>query len=148
MQQVGGQDIDTAAGTKIPIYIYLLNGWKIVPQSANHTLNVTNGILLVDGGGDPFNDATSYTVRINYQQPVQAITTDTLAAAASFWDTLIEGNYSAAEILRIVSAVVAGKSSGGPGTPVFRDLNDSKNRVSGTADSSGNRTAATYDATE
>ena len=72
--QVGGDDIDTSAGTKIPIYAFLLNGWKIKPQEANHTLNVTDGILLVSGGGDPFMDTTgSYIVRINYQQPVQAI---------------------------------------------------------------------------
>jgi hypothetical protein len=74
MSQLGGNDIDVGAGTSIPIYIYLQNGWKIKPKEANHTLNVTNGILLVDGGGDPFdNTAGAFTVRINYQQPVQAI---------------------------------------------------------------------------
>ncbi len=74
MAQLGGNDIDVSAGTSIPIYIYLLNGWKIKPREANHTLSVINGILLVDGGGDPFNNTSgAYTVRINYQQPVQAI---------------------------------------------------------------------------
>jgi hypothetical protein len=77
-EQVGGNDIDTGAGTKIPIYAFLKNGWKIKPQEANHTLNVTDGILLVDGGGDPFNNTTgSYVVRVNYQQPVQAISFST-----------------------------------------------------------------------
>jgi hypothetical protein len=72
--QVGGNDIDISAGTKIPIYAFLQNGWKLKPQEANHTLNVTDGILLVDGGGDPFINTTgSYVVRVNYQQPVQAI---------------------------------------------------------------------------
>lgn len=74
MSQIGGNDIDTVAGTTIPIYLYMLNGWKIKPKEANHTLNITGGILLVDGGGDPFtNTSGSYIVRINYQQPVQAI---------------------------------------------------------------------------
>ncbi len=74
MSQIGGNDIDTVAGTTIPIYLYLLNDWKIKPKEANHTLNITGGILLVDGGGDPFTNTTgSYIVRINYQQPVQAI---------------------------------------------------------------------------
>lgn len=73
-RQVGGDDIDTAAGTKIPIYLYLVNGWRIRPQESDHTLNVGDGILLVDGGGDPFlNTLGDYTVRVNYQQPVQAI---------------------------------------------------------------------------
>jgi hypothetical protein len=57
----------------------------------------------------------------------------------------MEPGFTFAEALRIMAAVIAGKSSGGPGSPVFRDLADSKNRVIGTADSSGNRTAATYD---
>ena len=71
---VGGDDIDVSQGTKIPIYAFLQNGWRVKPQEANHTLNVTDGILLVDGGGDPFVNTTgSYVVRINYQQPVQAI---------------------------------------------------------------------------
>lgn len=76
--QVGGNDIDVSVGTKIPIYGYLINGWRIRPQESNHTLNVIDGILLVDGGGDPFvNTLGSFVVRINYQQPVQAITVAT-----------------------------------------------------------------------
>lgn len=74
MTQVGGDDIDTGAGTKIPIYAFLQNGWKLKPQEANHTLNVTDGVLLVSGGGDPFVATTgAFVVRVNYQQPVQAI---------------------------------------------------------------------------
>lgn len=73
-QTVGGDDIDATEGTKIPIYSFLQNGWKIKPQEANHTLTINDGILLVNGGGDPFINTTgAYTVRINYQQPVQAI---------------------------------------------------------------------------
>lgn len=74
---VGGDDIDPGAGTTVPIYAFLLNGWRIKPQEANHTLNITDGILLVSGGGDPFVNTTgSYIVRINFQQPVQAISFD------------------------------------------------------------------------
>ena len=76
--QVGGNDIDPIVGTTIPIYAFLMNGWKLKPQEANHTVTISDGILLVDGGGDPFNNTDgSYTVRINYQQPVQAITVAT-----------------------------------------------------------------------
>ena len=75
---VGGDDIDIDVGTKIPIYAFLINGWKIKPQEANHTLTIIDGILLVYGGGDPFVNTTgNYIVRINYQQPVQAITVAT-----------------------------------------------------------------------
>lgn len=75
MSQVGGNDIDITAGTSIPPYIYLINGWRIKPQEASHTLNITGGVLLVDGGGDPFiNTNGNFIIRINYSQPVQAIT--------------------------------------------------------------------------
>ena len=77
-KNVGGDDIDPTQGTKIPIYSFLENGWKIKPQEANHTLTIGDGILLVSGGGDPFiNTNGAYTVRINYQQPVQAISFST-----------------------------------------------------------------------
>jgi hypothetical protein len=71
---VGGEPIDPAAGTLVPLYLFLLNGWRIRPQEANHTLIVTGGTLLVDGGGDPFVDTLgNYRVRIRYSQPVQAM---------------------------------------------------------------------------
>lgn len=86
----GGTVIDSGAGTSIPAYCYLFNTWRVRPQEANHTLTVTEGILLVDGGGDPFvNTIGSFTVRILYQQPVQAITVSTGggggATAAQVW---------------------------------------------------------------
>ena len=75
---VGGDDIDLAEGTKIPIYAFLQNGWRIRPQEANHTLKVSDGVLLVAGGGDPFVDTVgSYRVNTRYSQPVQAISFDT-----------------------------------------------------------------------
>jgi hypothetical protein len=78
MAQVGGDDIDVVAGTKIPVYIYLQDGWKVKPKEASHTLNVNDGVLLSDDSSDPFTDTTgSFVVRINYQQPVQAISFST-----------------------------------------------------------------------
>lgn len=60
--------------TEIPLYLFMQNGWLIVPQSANHTLNVTNGILVGQGGADPFTDpAGSYKIRINRQVPGIAV---------------------------------------------------------------------------
>jgi hypothetical protein len=60
--------------TEIPLYLFMLNGWLIVPQSADHVLNVTNGILVGQGAADPFTDpAGSYKIRINRQTPGIAI---------------------------------------------------------------------------
>jgi hypothetical protein len=76
--ELGGNTIDAVAGTSVPVYGFLTNSWKISPDEADHTLSVTGGVVLVSGGGDPFVDtAGAYTVRINYQQPVQAITVST-----------------------------------------------------------------------
>ncbi len=66
--QVGG-DI-----AEIPIYLFLATGWKIVPQSANHTLTVGDGVLYSADGSDPFVDPVgSYKIRINRQTPGIAI---------------------------------------------------------------------------
>jgi hypothetical protein len=88
--ELGGNTIDSGAGTSVPVYGFLVNDWRIAPDEADHTLAVTGGIILVDGGGDPFVDTTGdYVVRINYQQPVQAITVSTGggggASAADIW---------------------------------------------------------------
>jgi hypothetical protein len=107
MEQVGGNDIDTVAGTSIPIYIYLQDGWKIKPKEANHTLAVTNGILLTDDSSDPFVNTTgSYMVRVNYQQPVQALTVSTGGGSAptasqvadAVWDELVADHTSAGSV--------------------------------------------------
>ena len=71
---LGGDSIDPDAGTFVPVYAFLQNGWRLRPQEATHTLAVGDGILLVAGGGDPFVDTLgAFVVRVNYQQPVQAI---------------------------------------------------------------------------
>jgi hypothetical protein len=73
---IGGDYV--SPGVTIPFYAFLVNGWRIRPQEAHHTLEVSSGILLVDGGGDPFlNTIGNYVVRVNYSQPVQAITVAT-----------------------------------------------------------------------
>ena len=97
---VGGQEISATAGTEIPAYIYLANGWHVHPYEADHTVNVTNGVLLVDGGGDPFRDTSgAYTVRVNYQQPVQAITTPGLIL-----DEVIESSITMQAAIRLILA--------------------------------------------
>lgn len=134
-QTVGGDDIDATEGTKIPIYSFLENGWKIKPQEANHTLTINDGILLVNGGGDPFlNTIGAYTVRINYQQPVQAISFSSGGGASNMWEQVIEGGYTAEQVMRMLASVIAGKSTivdngNNTATVVFRDLTDSQDRI-------------------
>ncbi len=74
--QVGG-DI-----SEIPIYLFLAPGWKIVPQSADHTLTVGDGVLYSADASDPFVDPVgSYKIRINRQTPGIAIGYNTSGVA-------------------------------------------------------------------
>ncbi len=60
----------------------------------------------------------------------------------------VETSWTVRQALRIILSALAGKVSGaGTTTIVFRDQADSKDRISATVDSSGNRTAITYDKT-
>jgi hypothetical protein len=60
-------------------------------------------------------------------------------SAANPWTEVIESGYTAAEILRVLAAVAAGKKTATGATVTFRDLGDTKARVTGTVDG-GNRT--------
>ena len=60
----------------------------------------------------------------------------------------IEGLYTLRDLMRLMSAAILGKASGlDTGSPVFRDVNDTTDRVIGTTDADGNRSAVTLDAT-
>lgn len=72
----------------------------------------------------------------------------TLSAAGvdAILDEVVEGSMTLRQALRIYLSALAGKSSGGgTSTITFRDLADSKNRISATVDADGNRTAVTLD---
>lgn len=69
-------------------------------------------------------------------------------SASNPWTEVIESGFTAAEIMRMLAAVMAGKSSGGGTATVrFRDVGDTKDRIVATVDENGNRTALTRDAT-
>jgi hypothetical protein len=87
-------------------------------------LNTANVAAAVWGALAAFNDnAGSMGEQLN-----------NAGASGNPWDSPIEGTYT------------AGKVSGAPTGPVvFRDINDTTDRVSATVDSSGNRTAVVLD---
>jgi len=67
-------------------------------------------------------------------------------AVDAILDEAVEGSVTLRQALRIVLAVLAGKVTGAPGGPlVYRDLADTKARVTGVVDASGNRTLVTLD---
>ena len=63
-------------------------------------------------------------------------------------DEAVEGSRTLRQILRGYSSALLGKiSGGGSSTETFRDIDDSKDRITATVDSDGNRTAITLDLT-
>lgn len=60
----------------------------------------------------------------------------------------IEGTFDLTESARLWNAALAGKASGlATTTATFRDLADTKDRITATVDADGNRTAVTRDVT-
>lgn len=70
------------------------------------------------------------------------------AEVDAVWDEVVDGTTTARQSVRLQNSALAGKASGlGTTTAVFRDLADTKDRISATVDADGNRTAVTRDAT-
>lgn len=79
-RQVGGDEL--GGGLLIPSYYFLLNGWRVRPMEANHTLVIT-GNLFVDGGGQPVVQTLgAFNVSVQYTVPVQAQAVSTGGAVA------------------------------------------------------------------
>lgn len=68
----------------------------------------------------------------------------TANVADAVWKAIAEAGFSYDEVIRIIAAATAGASSGGPGSPVFKALDGTTARISGTANSSGDRSSITY----
>lgn len=73
---------------------------------------------------------------------------DLISTADDILDEAVEGAYTMRQALRIMLASLAGKATGGgTATIVFRDINDSKNRITATVDINGNRSVVALDVT-
>lgn len=69
-------------------------------------------------------------------------------SASNPWTEIIESGLTAAEILRIVAAALAGEVSGaGSGTETFKGLDGTTDRIVSTVDVDGNRTSVVVDGT-
>jgi hypothetical protein len=55
----------------------------------------------------------------------------------------IEIGFTLRQTMRLMSAILCGKASGGPGNSVFRNMPDTANRVVSVANASGDRTVMT-----
>ena len=72
----------------------------------------------------------------------------TPAAIDAILDEVVDGGYTVRQLMRgFASALMAKLSGADINLPVFRDLADTKDRISATTDAAGNRTAVTLDLT-
>lgn len=70
------------------------------------------------------------------------------AAVDAVWDEVVDGSTTARQSVRLANAALGGKASGLETTAaVYRDLADTKDRITATVDADGNRTAVTRDLT-
>ena len=105
---LGGDAI--AGAITIPLYAFLLNGWQVRPQEADHTLAVTGGILVAPA--DPFVDTLgTFTVRINYQQPVQVLTVSSGSAVLPADITAIAAAVDASTVLAKEATAAAARNA-------------------------------------
>jgi hypothetical protein len=145
---VGGDEL--GGGLFIPPYYFLLNGWRVRPMEANHTLIIT-GNLVVQGGGVPVVPTLgTFNVSVQYTVPVQAQGISTSggggATAAQVWQQTIESGLSAEQMLRIMLAALSGQTSGiGTAVESYNAVDNSKPRLTATFDAQGNRTGVVLD---
>ena len=95
-------------------------------------------------GGSP---ASSDLLQVGYGFDWDGTAEVTLPSLpTSVWATVLNGPFTATNLMRAIAAGLAGKLRGaGTPTVVIRDLNDEKDRITATVDSVGNRIHMTLD---
>ena len=133
---------NTLSGITYAQAVEIINGYRIQftgPASPNDHYAV-----VLTGGNNNVAD-------VFIPNPVSVISNNSAglaeaAGADAVWDEVLESGFSAREIVRLMSAALAGKLSGAATTNVkIRDINDTKDRIDATVDPDGNRTSVTLD---
>lgn len=145
---IGGQGI--GGGVEISPYISLKSPWKIKPPEADSSITIVGNVITEDGS-DPFVGTTGTwdtVVKYVVSGNSLAVIEESTVTADDVWDEALEGTYTARELLRLISAALAGEVSGADTTTVtIRDITDTKDRITATVDTVGNRSTVTVDAT-
>jgi len=117
--------------------------WKTNPDATSKFVVLPQaGVNVEHVNGGKMDPPTVGLLNVNaFVDPSSVIT-----IVAAVWALELETGFTADRILRIIAAAAAGRLSGEPGSPVFRNLGNTLNQITGTADANGNRTAAAYGA--
>lgn len=124
--------------TVLPANVYdsLIGGTDLLDVSVTQ-FGGTNGTF---SAGRPEVNATHFAGT--------AYATALAAEVDAFHDEQVDGTTTFRQSVRLQNSVLAGKASGlATTTAVYRDLADTKDRISATVDADGNRSAVTRDVT-
>jgi hypothetical protein len=124
------------------------NTIEVVPKSTTTGVQCTYCTILTERGRvdtTVSSRATAADVWSHSSRTLTSFGTLVNDVANAVWSYTIEASQSALAWLRLVGAVLFGKRSVSGGTESYRDWNDTKNRVVGSVDSSGNRSITTRD---
>jgi len=148
IESIGGQPI--GGGQTISPYYNLLYGWRIRPPEENSALSIVGNIITAEGD-EPFVPTVgAYNTFVTYVVSSNSITSETGAGtltADEVWDLTngIEPSLTPRQAMRLFAAALAGKTSIADGVRTFRDVADTKDRITVEVDGTGNRTATTVD---
>jgi hypothetical protein len=105
-----------------------------IAGAANSTSTAQLGVNLVSAAANTLTASALATDAVN----------EIVAAVLA---GVVESGFTVQDVLKLTGAAAAGKSSGlDTGSPIYRNLGDTLNRISATA-SAGNRTAVTHNLT-
>jgi hypothetical protein len=151
-QDIAGSVVSTSTAQ---LGVNLVN----IAGSAVNTSAAQIGVNAVNWGGGPIpapnvtgvpkvdvTDALGNAVTTNSANGVLDVNTATIGTTAlnSIFSYVVEGSATFLSYIRIFFSALAGKSNGGGTSTInFRDAGDTKNRITATVDSNGDRTAVT-----
>lgn len=142
--QTTADDILTDTGTTLPSTLSTIAGY----------IDTEIGSIITAIGDLPTNAELATALGTADDATLAAIAALSIPTANQNADALldraagVETGLTIRQWARLTGSVLIGKvSGGGTGTEVFRDFGDTKDRITATVDSNGNRTAITRDAT-
>lgn len=156
LASAGGGSISMGTPTKVTQYLSAVTatGWVANDWTRSTGVASTDSDTILGTTPDPTSENVTYDVTVgditNGTVVIDAwytpVTDDGALAGDDSDENAIDG-YDLEEAMRIVLAALAGKVSGADtNTPVFRDIADTKDRISAATTAAGNRTAITLDA--
>ncbi len=127
----------TVGGVTLARVVEIINGYTITFEDGQYAVNLV-------GANSNIADVTNVN-QVSVRSANSAGLVEGDGGSSDPWATQLEGTYTAAQLMRLMSSVLVGKASGGPNASAFRDINDTRDRVTSTSDSDGNRTAVVLD---